>query len=408
VKPVLRLNLLAKNHSMQTSTAEIIPLVPDAAVEMSIVMPCLDEAETLGICIAKANRFFAENNVAGEVVIADNGSTDGSQQIAQSLGARVVPVPVRGYGAALAAGILAARGRFVAMGDSDDSYDFLGLMPFLTQLRAGEQLVMGNRFQGGIAKGAMPPLHRYLGNPVLSFAGRLFYNAPIGDFHCGLRAFDRAAILGLGLRTTGMEFASEMVVKAQLAGLRLAEVPTTLSPDGRTRPPHLRSWRDGWRHLKFLLTFAPKALFFVPGVVLALAGLLGLVALLPGSVWLGSVRLGVTTMLFSAASIIIGAQLMSFAVVARLFGVRERLWPTSPRTELARRWFSIDRGCVAGGVMLLCGIVMAFAAVLGWAGSGYGDMDTDALMRVAIPSVLFCALGVQALVTGFFTALLTE
>ncbi|TRW14979.1 glycosyltransferase family 2 protein [Glacieibacterium frigidum] len=394
---------------MQTATAEIIPLVPaDGQVEMSIVMPCLDEAETLGICIAKANRFFAENGVAGEVVIADNGSTDGSQAIATSLGARVVAVPVRGYGAALAAGILAARGRFVAMGDSDDSYDFLGLMPFLARLRDGEQLVMGNRFQGGIAKGAMPPLHRYLGNPVLSFAGRLFYNAPIGDFHCGLRAFDRAAILGLGLRTTGMEFASEMVVKAQLAGLRLAEVPTTLSPDGRSRPPHLRSWRDGWRHLKFLLTFAPKALFFYPGVVLALAGLIGLLALLPGSVSLGSVRLGVTTLLFSAASVIIGAQLMSFAVVARLFGVRERLWPTSPRTELARRWFSIDRGCVAGGVMLVSGIVLAFAAVLGWAGSGYGDMDTDALMRVAIPSVLLCALGVQALVTGFFTALLTE
>ena len=393
---------------MQTATAEIIPLVAAEAVELSIVMPCLDEAETLGICIAKANRFFAENNVAGEVVIADNGSTDGSQQIATSLGARVVPVPVRGYGAALAAGILAARGRFVAMGDSDDSYDFLGLMPFLVRLRDGEQLVMGNRFQGGIAKGAMPPLHRYLGNPVLSFAGRLFYNAPIGDFHCGLRAFDRAAILGLGLRTTGMEFASEMVVKAQLAGLRLAEVPTTLSPDGRSRPPHLRSWRDGWRHLKFLLTFAPKALFFYPGVALALAGIVGLLALLPGSVSLGSVRLGVTTLLFSAASVIIGAQLMSFAVVARLFGVRERLWPTSPRTELARRWFSIDRGCVAGGVMLLSGVVLAFAAVLGWAGSGYGDMDTDALMRVAIPSVLLCALGVQALVTGFFTALLTE
>ena len=409
VKPGYRRNRVPWRATMQTATAEIIPLVPaDAGIELSIVMPCLDEAETLGICIAKANRFFADNRIAGEVVIADNGSTDGSQAIATALGARVVAVPVRGYGAALAAGIVAARGRFVAMGDSDDSYDFLGLMPFLVRLRDGEQLVMGNRFQGGIAKGAMPPLHRYLGNPVLSFAGRLFYNAPIGDFHCGLRAFDRAAILGLGLRTTGMEFASEMVVKAQLAGLRLAEVPTTLSPDGRSRPPHLRSWRDGWRHLKFLLTFAPKALFFYPGVALALAGIVGLLALLPGSVSLGSVRLGVTTLLFSAASVIIGAQLMSFAVVARLFGVRERLWPTSPRTELARRWFSIDRGCVAGGVMLLSGIVLAFAAVLGWAGSGYGDMDTDALMRVAIPSVLLCARGVQALVTGFFTALLTE
>ena len=306
-------------HDALARTGEVIPLVPtpESAVELSIVMPCLDEAETLGICIAKANRFFADNHVAGEVVIADNGSTDGSQAIATALGARVIPVPIRGYGAALAAGIAAARGRFVAMGDSDDSYDFLGLMPFLLRLRDGEQLVMGNRFKGGIMPGAMPPLHRYLGNPVLSFAGRLFYNAPIGDFHCGLRAFDRAAILNLGLKTTGMEFASEMVVKAQLSGLRLAEVPTTLSPDGRSRPPHLRSWRDGWRHLKFLLTFAPKALFFYPGLALALAGIIGLLALLPGSVSVGSVRLGVTTMLFSAASVIIGAQLMSFAVVAR-------------------------------------------------------------------------------------------
>ena len=390
-------------------SAEVIALAPDAAtVELSIVMPCLDEAETLGACIAKANAFFALHDVAGEVVIADNGSTDGSQAIALALGARVVPVAVRGYGAALAAGIAAARGRFVAMGDSDDSYDFLGLMPFLERLRGGDQLVMGNRFKGGIAKGAMPPLHRYLGNPVLSFAGRLFYNAPIGDFHCGLRAFDRAAILNLGLKTSGMEFASEMVVKAQLSGLRLAEVPTTLSPDGRSRPPHLRSWRDGWRHLKFLLTFAPKALFFAPGLALTLAGLVGLAALLPGSVSVGSVRLGVTTLLFSAAAVIIGAQLMSFAVVARLFGVRERLWPSSPRTELARRWFSIDRGCIAGGVLLVAGIATAFTAVLGWAGHSYGDMDAEALLRLAIPAVVLCALGVQALVTGFFTALLTE
>ena len=386
---------------------EVIALEPHA-VELSIVMPCLDEAETLAICIIKAMRFFAENKVAGEVVIADNGSTDGSQEIAETLGARVVAVPVRGYGAALAAGIAAAHGRFVAMGDSDDSYDFLGLMPFLERLRAGDQLVMGNRFLGGIAKGAMPPLHRYLGNPVLSFAGRVLYNAPIGDFHCGLRAFDRAAILNLGLKTTGMEFASEMVVKAQLSGLRLAEVPTTLSPDGRSRPPHLRSWRDGWRHLKFLLTFAPKWLFFYPGALLALAGGLGLALLLPGDLPVGEVRLGVHTMLFSAAGVIIGAQLMSFAVVARLFGVREGLWPSSSRTVLARKWFSIDRGCVAGGAMLATGIALAAGAVSGWAGAGYGDMATESLMRVAIPSVLLCALGVQALVTGFFTALLTE
>ncbi len=379
-----------------------------ADIELSIVMPCLNEAETLGVCIEKANRFLAQSSVAGEVVIADNGSTDGSQRIAESLGARVVAVPVRGYGAALQAGIVASRGRYVAMADSDDSYDFLGLLPFVDKLRDGFDLVMGNRFQGGIAPGAMPPLHRYLGNPVLSFVGRLFYPSQIGDFHCGLRAFRRDAILGLGLKTTGMEFASEMVVKATLAHLRVAEVPTTLSPDGRSRPPHLRSWRDGWRHLKFLLTFAPKWLFFYPGAALASVGLVLLFALLPGSVHLGSVTLGVHTLLFAAAGVIIGAQLMSFAVVARLFGVREKLWPSSPRIELARRWFTIDRTCVAGAVMLAGGIAIAVAAVGGWAGRGFGNLDVEGTMRLAIPSVLLCALGVQALVTGFFTALLTS
>ena len=377
-------------------------------IELSIVMPCLDEAETLATCISKANRFLALSGVIGEVVIADNGSTDGSQEIARSLGARVVDVPRRGYGAALQAGIVASHGRFVAMGDSDDSYDFEGLMPFVVKLRDGFDLVMGNRFQGGIKPGAMPPLHRYLGNPVLSFVGRLFYNAPIGDFHCGLRAFRRDSILGLGLRTTGMEFASEMVVKATLAKLKMAEVPTTLSPDGRSRAPHLRSWRDGWRHLKFLLTFAPKWLFFYPGLALAAIGTALLLALLPGSLHVGSVTLGVHTLLFAAAGVIIGAQLMSFAVVARLFGVREKLWPSSPRSDLARRWFTIDRGCVAGAVMVLTGIVFAIAAVSGWAGAGFGPVSVDGTMRLAIPSVLLCALGVQALVTGFFTALLTS
>ncbi len=391
---------------MNSVISNVVPLgAPE--IELSIVMPCLNESETLAVCIDKAQQFFTDSGVSGEVIIADNGSTDGSQAIAARLGARVVDVPRRGYGAAIAAGIDAARGRFVAMGDSDDSYDFLGLMPFVVKLRDGADLVMGNRFQGGIAKGAMPPLHRYLGNPVLSGLGRLFYNTPIGDFHCGLRAFRRDSVIGLRLKTSGMEFASEMVVKAQLAGLKIDEVPTTLSPDGRTRAPHLRSWRDGWRHLKFLLTYAPKWLFFYPGAALAVAGLVLLAALLPGSVSLGTVRLGVHTLLFAAAGIIIGAQLMSFAVLARLFGVRERLWPSSARTELARSWFTIDRGCVAGGIMIVSGLAVAVAALMGWAGKGYGDMDAEGLMRLAIPSVLLCSLGVQALVTGFFATLLT-
>jgi len=393
---------------MNNPASNVVPLGTAAPeIELSIVMPCLNESETLAVCIDKAQQFFTDSGVTGEVLIADNGSTDGSQEIARRLGARIVDVPRRGYGAAIAAGIEASRGRYVAMGDSDDSYDFLGLMPFVEKLRDGADLVMGNRFQGGIAPGAMPPLHRYLGNPVLSGIGRLFYNTPIGDFHCGLRAFRRDKVMDLRLKTSGMEFASEMVVKAQLAGLVLAEVPTTLSPDGRTRAPHLRSWRDGWRHLKFLLTYAPKWLFFYPGAALAVAGLVLLALLLPGNITVGSVRLGVHTLLFAAAGLIIGAQLMSFAVLARLFGVRERLWPSSARTELARSWFTIDRGCVAGAVLLVSGIGVAVAALMGWAGAGYGDMNAEGLMRLAIPSVLLCSLGVQALVTGFFATLLT-
>ena len=245
-------------------------------LELTILMPCLNEARTLPACIAKARRFLDTAGVRGEVLVADNGSTDGSQALAMSLGARVVDVPERGYGAALIAGIDAARGRFVVMGDSDDSYDFEHLQPFVDALRGGAQLVMGNRFAGGIRPGAMPPLHRYLGNPVLSFIGRAFFKVRVRDFHCGLRGFERDALLALGLHCKGMEFASEMVVKAALGGLRIAEVPTTLSPDGRDRAPHLRSWRDGWRHLRFLLLFTPRWLFLYPGVVLSVVALLQL------------------------------------------------------------------------------------------------------------------------------------
>ncbi|HAM24131.1 MAG TPA: dolichol-P-glucose synthetase, partial [Actinobacteria bacterium] len=242
-------------------------------------MPCLDEAETIETCIRKAQGYLQRSGVAGEVLIADNGSTDGSQELARALGARVVDVPRRGYGAALIAGIHQAQGRFIIMGDADDSYDFSALDPFVTALRGGADLVMGNRFAGGIAPGAMPALHRYLGNPVLSFIGRLFFRSPIGDFHCGLRGFRREAALELDLRTTGMEFASELVVKATLAQQRVVEVPTTLSPDGRSRPPHLRSWRDGWRHLRFLLLYSPRWLFLYPGLLVMALGTLGLVLL---------------------------------------------------------------------------------------------------------------------------------
>ena len=376
------------------------------APELSVVMPCLNEAETLAICIIKAKRFFTENGVHGEVVIADNGSTDGSQSIARQHGARVINVPVRGYGAALAAGIAAANGRFVAMGDADDSYDFLGLMPFLERLRAGDDLVMGNRFKGGIAPGAMPPLHRYLGNPVLSLAGRLFFKAPVGDFHCGLRAFRRDAIMELGLVTTGMEFASEMVVKAQLAELNLSEVPTTLVPDGRTRAPHLRSWRDGWRHLKFLLTFAPKWLAFYPGLIIGGIGLIGTLLTLPGTFRIAGLNFGIHSLLLFATGILVGAQLVSFAVLARLFGVHDGLWRTTDNIELARRWFSIDRCVVAGLVFLLIGVGLLIIAVGGWAVLGFGDIYGGKLMRVSIMAALFLSLGVQVMISGFIATLM--
>jgi glycosyltransferase involved in cell wall biosynthesis len=383
-------------------------LTANAPIELTIVMPCLDEAETLAICIEKAQRFLSDNQVVGEVLIADNGSKDGSQDIATRLGARVVPVAARGYGAALIGGIAAAKGRFVAMGDADDSYDFLSLMPFLVKLRAGADLVMGNRFTGGIGPGAMPPLHRYLGNPVLSFLGRLFYNIKIGDFHCGLRAFSREAILGLNLNTPGMEFASEMVVKASLQGLRIEDVPTTLVKDGRSRPPHLRSWRDGWRHLKFLLIFAPNWLFMVPGLILVALGLVGLGLLLPGDAQLGQITLGVHSLLYSAAFVLMGAQIVSFAYLARVFGIREGFWPESPRMKKLSAWFSVETGSILGLALLICGGVAAFLAVSQWAGANYGAMKVESLMRLAIPSFLMASVGLQCVFTSFFAGLLGQ
>jgi glycosyltransferase involved in cell wall biosynthesis len=371
-------------------------------------MPCLDEAETLAICIEKAQRFIRENSLSGEVLIADNGSTDGSQKIATDLGARVVPVAARGYGAALIGGIAAAKGKYVAMGDADDSYDFLSLLPFLMKLRAGADLVMGNRFTGGIGPGAMPPLHRYLGNPVLSFLGRLFYKIKIGDFHCGLRAFSREAILTLNLNTPGMEFASEMVVKASLQGLRIEDVPTKLVKDGRSRPPHLRSWRDGWRHLKFLLTFAPNWLFMVPGLMLMVAGLFGLGLLLPGDAQLGQITLGVHSLLYSAAFVLMGGQIVSFAYLASLFGIREGFWPQSGRMKAVSNWFTVEVGSLLGLALLICGGVAAFFAISTWAGANYGAMKVESLMRLAIPSFLMASLGLQCVFTSFFAGLLGQ
>jgi len=375
-------------------------------IELSIVMPCLDEAETLATCIEKAQRSLREGGIAGEVVIADNGSTDGSQAIAEGLGARVVPVAIRGYGAALAGGIEAARGRFVIMGDADDSYDFSNLMPFVEKLREGFDLVMGNRFLGGIAPGAMPPLHRYLGNPVLTGIGRLFFGSPSGDFHCGLRGFRKNAIEGLGLQTTGMEFASEMVVKATLMGLRVTEVPTTLSPDGRSRPPHLRSWRDGWRHLRFLLLFSPRWLFLFPGVVLMLLGLLAMLWILPGAQTVRGIAFDVNTLLYGAAAVFIGFQSVIFAVFTKIYGVTEGILPQDPRLDGLFRYVSLESGLVAGILLILVGLGVSIWAVGNWGATSFGVLDPQRSLRLVIPAILALTVGFQVILSSFFLSVL--
>src|SRR5256714_522661 len=312
------------------------PQQTEAVCEVSVLMPCLNEAETLGTCINKAKASLKSLGVNGEVIIADNGSTDGSQEIARSLGARVVNVERRGYGNALMRGIATAHGKYVIMGDADDSYDFTNLGPFLEKLRAGYDLVMGNRFMGGIKPGAMPPLHRYLGNPVLTGIGRIFFKSPAGDFHCGLRGFRREAVLGLDLRTTGMEFASEMVVKSTLHKLRISEVPTALQPDGRSRPPHLRSWSDGWRHLRFLLLYSPRWLFLYPGALLMAAGLVAGLILLQGPVVVAGVGFDAQTLLYTAAAVILGFQAVAFAVFTKVFAISEGLLPEDPKLNVQK------------------------------------------------------------------------
>lgn len=373
---------------------------------VSVVLPCLNEAETLATCIRKAQASLARLELSGEVVVADNGSTDGSQRIALELGARVVNVPLRGYGAALQSGFEAARGRFIIMADADDSYDLAGLDPFVEKLHEGHDLVMGNRFLGGIAPGAMPPLHRYLGNPVLTAIGRLFFRSPIRDFHCGMRGFRREAVLALELRTTGMEFASEMVAKAALRGLRVAEVPTPLARDGRSRPPHLRSWRDGWRHLRFLLLYSPRYLFLLPGVLLMLAGLIGGGTLSAGPVTIGGVTFDVSSLLFCAAATIIGSQLILFWTFAEIFAMGEGLVPPNRRLVAAFEYVTLEVGLAVGGVMLLGGLVGALSAVAHWGSTGFGPLDATRTLRVVVPSVTLMILGAQGVMGSFFLSVL--
>jgi glycosyltransferase involved in cell wall biosynthesis len=379
----------------------------EQACELTILMPCLNEAETLERCIRKARSFLIRGGIYGEVVIADNGSTDGSQGIAEAAGARVVPIHERGYGSALLGGIRAARGRYVVMGDSDDSYDFSLLDPFVAKLREGYELVMGNRFKGGILPGAMPPLHRYFGNPVLTMIGRVFFKSPCGDFHCGLRGFDRLAILALDLQAPGMEFASEMVVKATIRGLRITEVPTTLSPDGRSRPPHLKSWRDGWRHLRFLLLFSPRWLFLYPGFGLFVLGVVAMAWLLPHSRDVAGVRLDIHTLFYASLAVVVGFHSMLFWLFAHLYGMREGLVPPDdPRFQRLMQWMTLEYGLIAGGVLLTIGLGLGVVALSAWGNAAFGNLSPEATMRLVIPSGTAILLAFQIAYGAFFLSVL--
>lgn len=375
------------------------------AIDLTIVMPCLNEAETLGACIEKAQLGIQHSGVRGEILVADNGSKDDSVLIAEKLGARVVHIENKGYGNALCGGIQAASGKWIIMGDADDSYDFTNLVPFLKKLREGDDLVMGNRFRGGIKPGAMPPLHKYFGNPVLTAIGRLFFRSSVGDFHCGLRGFNRQSILNLDLRATGMEFATEMVVKATLYKLRIAEVPTTLSPDGRSRPPHLRTWRDGWRHLRFLLLYSPRWLFLMPGLLLMLLGGVGY-AIALSRLTINGVTFDVHTLLFASLAFLCGFQAVLFAILTKLFAITEGLLPPDPRLERVFRHITLETGLAGGTLALVAGCVLLLMAVLVWRSTGWGRLDYSEVMRVVIPGATLTALGFQTVLYSFFMSIL--
>ena len=364
-------------------------------------MPCLNEAETIAVCVQKASNFLARSGITGEVIVADNGSTDGSPDFALASGARVVSVADQGYGNALIGGINAAQGRFVIMADADDSYNFSELGSFVQSLRAGNKMVIGNRFRGGIRPGAMPFLHRFIGNPLLSLLGRMFFSSAIGDFHCGLRGIDRAAALKLGLQAPGMEFASEMIVKATLAGWRIAEVPTTLSPTGRSRPPHLRSWRDGWRHLRFLLMMSPRWLMLYPGTCLIAIGVAAQIAIARGPMVVSGVGFDIHTMLYAGAAVVLGVQLVLFSVLARAVGVLKNLLPMRPTFSRFLRSFTLERGILFGLLLGAAGLGLAIYSVSTWAHAHLAALEPTVVMRMAIPSVTLMLTGAEIIFSSF-------
>jgi glycosyltransferase involved in cell wall biosynthesis len=378
----------------------------NANYKLSIVMPCLNEVETLPTCIKKAESFLLTNGILGEIVVADNGSTDGSPAVAQRMGARVVNVQQKGYGSALMGGFEAAQGQFIIMGDADDSYDFSDLSVFIDALEQGYDLVMGNRFLGEIRPQAMPFLHRYVGNPILSWIARLFFKSNIGDFHCGLRGFCKSSIMSLNLHTTGMEFASEMVVKATMRGMKIKEVPVVLYPDGRTRKPHLRTWADGWRHLRFLLLYSPRWLFFYPGIILTVIGLLVSLLLIGGPLNIGRVVLDINTLMYAAFLIILGVQSILFSLFTYIFGVNADLLPRNPSTERLMRWIGLERGLLFSLGMIILGFVSSVGALLYWGQNYFGPIDPRVSMRLVIPGAVLFTLGFQIFFASFFLGIL--
>jgi glycosyltransferase involved in cell wall biosynthesis len=381
------------------------PQLVTSVIEVSVVLPCLNEAETLQTCIEKATASMAALGVVGEVVVADNGSEDGSQDIARSCGARVVDVPIRGYGAAMQAGIEGAFGRYVIMADADDSYALEDLGPFVQSLREGADLVMGNRFAGGIAPGAMPALHRYLGNPVLSFVGRRLFNIPVHDFHCGMRGFRRDRVKELGLRTLGMEFASEMVVRAALHAYDIREVPTTLRPDGRSRPPHLRTWLDGWRHLRFLLALSPRWALYYPAIALVAIGTIVFLWLLTGIHRIGAVSLDIHTLVAAATAIIVGVQLGGLALVSRAYCGHLGLLPTSSRIDRLLERFTLERGLLVGFAAVLVGIGCFVVAVVRWEATDFGALEIGESMRIVMSGMVLIVTGMQVAAVSFMLSL---
>lgn len=375
-------------------------------LELTILMPCLNEAETIEICIKKALKSIEENNIKGEVLIADNGSTDGSQEIAIKAGARVINVPRKGYGSALIEGTKKAYGKYCIMGDADDSYDFSNIMPFIEKLREGYELVMGNRFMGGIEKGAMPWSHKYIGTPVISFLGRLFYKSKIGDFNCGMRGYDRQAILNLDLKCTGMEYASEMIVQANLNDLKIAEIPTTLKKDGRTRPPHLKSFSDGWRHLKFLLLYSPKWLFLIPGIFLLVVGIIGSIVMSFSNIKIASVVLGVHTRLYLGGMIVVGLQMVIFSLFAKVYAINSRMHPKEEKVFNYLKKITLEKGLIAGIILTFSGFILSIYAIIMWKKASWGDLNPVNIMPITIPAIYLIIIGMQMVFASFILGIL--